>query len=393
MGDDISHAAKSHEISRGTFHINRNSGIHELRILWVYPIALLFYLFGVNDFSAALYPLICDLGSIVLIFYIGRLLLDWRVGLLSAFLLSFFPLHVVYSGQTTPDTVLAFFSALGVYLFIKAENININKHRYYLLSGIVWGLGYLVKETNLILGLFFMAYIIFKTAKDRRINKGYALVFMGFLLIFTVEGFYNYLQTGDFLLRLHSSCRVNEHFDNNPQQDVIASLRAFFPPLEGSFKIILSVLPPSINTFLEFNQPPFAEFGYFYYFIVIASVYMLVKHIKSSYVFLLWIAVLFLYLQLGPMSLNLEHYVLITKLNRYFSIITIPSLLILAYFLLINWSDQNPNTVVRHTRKILSERQNFVSHRKNCFAIGKIPKDFCKQRAEGSFLFLLAKIL
>src|SRR3989338_11089614 len=64
------------------------------RLGLIYPTAFSYKLFGINDISSVLFVLLTSIAMIVLVFYFGRLLFSDRVGLMAAFLLSFFPLEV-----------------------------------------------------------------------------------------------------------------------------------------------------------------------------------------------------------------------------------------------------------------------------------------------------------
>ena len=49
-------------------------------------------------------------------FYFGKLLFNEKIGLIASFLLSFFPLDIVYATKLNSDLPSSFFMALGVYL-------------------------------------------------------------------------------------------------------------------------------------------------------------------------------------------------------------------------------------------------------------------------------------
>lgn len=61
------------------------------------PVALAYLLWGINDTTSVLYPMVSALVSIVIIFFIGKKLYGQESGLLAAFLWSVLPLRVFYS--------------------------------------------------------------------------------------------------------------------------------------------------------------------------------------------------------------------------------------------------------------------------------------------------------
>ncbi|MEK6876588.1 MAG: hypothetical protein AABX63_04195, partial [Nanoarchaeota archaeon] len=71
------------EYSKTANDINTGKGIDpestlslSTRLGLIYPTALSYKLFGINDFSSVLFVLLASIGSIILIFYFGRLLFN-----------------------------------------------------------------------------------------------------------------------------------------------------------------------------------------------------------------------------------------------------------------------------------------------------------------------------
>ena len=157
----------SDDLAYSKFAINIDEGIDPdssqtlaTRLGIIYVTALSYKLFGINDFSSVLFALLTSVGSIILIFYFGKLLFNEKTGLIAAFLLSFFPLEVVYATKLFTDLPSAFFMALGVYLFLYSEIKSKFKFGLgYFLSGIFIGIGYFIREGVLLIALFFIIYI------------------------------------------------------------------------------------------------------------------------------------------------------------------------------------------------------------------------------------------
>ena len=117
--DDLAYTSYANSLSKG--EIQQGTLTLSTRLGLIYPTSVLYSMFGVNDFSSVLFVLLASIGNIILIFYFGKLLFNEKVGLISAFLLSIFPLEVVYSTKLLSDLPSAFFMAFGVYLFLYAE--------------------------------------------------------------------------------------------------------------------------------------------------------------------------------------------------------------------------------------------------------------------------------
>ncbi len=302
--------------SRAANGINQGKGIDpnstltlSTRLGLIFPTALSYRLFGINDFSSVIFVLITSIASIILIFYFGRLLFNENVGLMAAFLLSFFPLDLSHATKLGSDLPSAFFMALGVYFFLHAENKAPLKYGLsYLLSGILIGIGYLVRETALLIALFFIVYIIYK----RKVKKEYFLVPLGVLIIFAIEAIIFFGLTGNPIYRTISSQKYN-------MEQVIG--HDYFGRLD--FPTGLFHYP---WLFLTNNL-----LVYFYAFVFIASVYALIKREKVAYSMLIWLIPLLLYLSFG--SASLTQYIPFRAVDRYTSIITAPAVILLAFFL------------------------------------------------------------
>jgi hypothetical protein len=279
------------------------------RLGLIYTTALSYKLFAINNFSSVLFVLLTSIGSIILIFYFGKLLFNERTGLMAAFLLSFFPLDMVYATKLLTDIPSAFFMALGVYLFLYSEKVSKLKYSMgYLFAGIFIGIGYLIRESALLIVLFFIIYILYK----RKIKKEYFLVPLGVLLIFVIEALIFFSLTQDLFFRTQASQQVLAKV-------VIANNyygRLDFPT--GLFHYPYIILTNNL-------------ISYFYIFIFIAILYCLARKKKETYILLFWFIPLLLYLSFGSSSFT-QYLPFIAK-ARYLTIITIPGILLLAFFL------------------------------------------------------------
>jgi len=311
-GDDKHYMTYAYKLSRGEFIPTNNHWAVCLGL--ILPTAIFFHLFGINEVSLVLFPLLCSTASIILIYFIGKMLFNTQVGLLSAFFISFFPLDVIYSSHLFPTIPLAFFIALSIFLFLKGEEKE--KKIYYLLSGIFIGISYLIHITGCYIGLFFVIYILYK----RKFRISHLIFFsIGILLIFSMELIFYYIQTNDMLFRYSV---LNKEI--NPQMKFS----------EGFFDIITSTTYRGVNWLIEpiVLLTTEQEFGFFYYFILPIIGYFLFKREKKTNILLMWILTILLYTIYG--SISFSHYQPLRRLPRYLSPITIPSLLILSYFLI-----------------------------------------------------------
>ncbi|MEW6096773.1 MAG: glycosyltransferase family 39 protein [bacterium] len=310
MAMDIAEQANS--IFKGIFD-PISGGFTSRRIGLIYPIALMFWLFGINNFSLALYPLLCSLGSIIITFYIGKILFNERIGLLGALLLCFYPLDIRVSTCAYPDGPTAFWGALSILLFIIGDKTQQPKKSIlaFLLSGLSLGFTYLCKFTGTLVILFFLGYILY----NRKIKLIYLYTVLSFVIIVICESLVYYLHTNIWFYSLHTiSTKDGTSVTISPDymlKEMWRYPRSFF----------ISLYP----------------YGFFFYFTTISAIYGLIKRQRSFNILLLWIVILFLYLQFGTTSFS--HYALLSRLPRYLAVISIPIVLLTSAFLIEkqNW--------------------------------------------------------
>ena len=302
--DSLAYVYHAYLIEQGKFTLT--AYVHTLRFALLLPVSCCYWLFGANELSTALYPFLCSLSNIVLIYHFGRFLFaDRTAGLVSALLLAVFPLDVFYASQLMPETPLSFLMAGCVYLFLKGERIPDRKRAkwYYLASGILTGIAYLTKIFAVFLIFFFLAYILYQ----KRVSTAYLWMAGGFCGILLPEMVFYYLQTGDPIYQLKL---------------ILSTPGSGVEPNPGRmYRSDLFLYP-----YYWFISLP--HFGFFYYFIIPAFLYALWRRWAKSYIPILWAGSLFLYLQFGREGKYFIH-----KEARFLSIITVPCLLVLGYVL------------------------------------------------------------
>lgn len=304
--DDYHYAQAAYNLANGSYQVSGGSLHHQARLAIVLPVAASFHLLGVNEYAAELWPLVCSLGSIIVIFYLGKLLFGQRTGLVAALLLSFFPLEVLYSTQLLPDVIQPFLLAMSVLFFLKGQDANSSSASYTwsCLSWLTIGAAFFARESGVVIVLFHVAYILY----NRTVRREYlmAAATMGALTV--LAGLiYSRLQ-GDPLVGLRYIAQLiqlgtAEH-------------------LYGAARNLAEQWPEYIRVLV--TGPYFVHFTIL---TIIAFVYLLRRREKHLYVPALWLLALLSYLEI----LSSIHYM--RRLDRYLTILTIPSLLMVARFL------------------------------------------------------------
>ena len=107
-----------------------NQGI---RFGMLLPIAFMYKLFGVSNFTTFFFQFLVSIIQIIFVYYLGKHLFNEKVGLLAAFLLAIYPLDVNNAPILEADILISFLTAFSVFLFYKGhkEQKNNTKHNFY----------------------------------------------------------------------------------------------------------------------------------------------------------------------------------------------------------------------------------------------------------------------
>lgn len=305
--DSLVYYTYANNVINGNFKLEPNH--FSSRIGLIYPQAAVYMLFGVNEFTSNILSLIYSLAGIILIFYLGRHLFDEKTGLMAAFLLSFFPLDVIFSTRLLPDFPSAFFMALSVFLFLKAEQKKLKS--YYLASGLSWGIAYLIKEIAILMVLFFIFYAIYK----KNFSKNYSWIILGFLPFLLIEFWHSYAFTQNPFYR-HAQIQSEE------VNYVINTYSNYFTTYGMLSRLFLHW------PFIMLHD---VHYGLFFIFILIALYYYITNRKEGTNILLIWIIPLFLYLNFG--AIRLIRYVPIPVTAKFMSILQFPAILVLANYL------------------------------------------------------------
>ncbi|NQT30247.1 MAG: glycosyltransferase family 39 protein [Candidatus Saganbacteria bacterium] len=300
------------------------------RSLVIYPVAGFFKLFGPSEVSAALFSLFTSLAMVVLIFYMGKLLFNVKVGLLASFLLSFYPLNVIYATRILGDIPLAFFVGLCVLLFLLAGKKK--KPLFYLFSGVALGVAYLVKITALIVIPVLLIKVVLDCIRTKKIDFYASFFVCGFLLVFLFEAAFFYSQSGDPFLNYHinSSALINKY--------VVEPVGIWAP--FSKIKIYYNTGTPIYHIkhlfFLASHRSNVNLVGLFGIFGAIAVIYSLLK--RKNIFIVLWLLFLFFYFEFGCVSVKWQNgalaYLMIFKDPRFLTMLTIPLLLLVSFLLM-----------------------------------------------------------
>ena len=306
--DSLINTRFSYDISHKIFPTTTSQT--NARIGLLIPVSVIYSKFGISDLTSVVLILLTSIGGIGIIYFFGKFLFNENIGLLSAFLLSFFPLDVIYSTRFFSDLPSAIFSALSVFIFLRGEKSKtiVGRCFNYILSGLALGISFSVREVAVVTMLFFIGYVVYQ----RKIRMDYAFVVAGFLFILAMEMAFFYAHTGNIFYRFSSL--DNYYLEAAKSHNFFGRLA--FP---GFFLAWPYVIFTDINT------------GYFYFFISMAVIYFIIHRKRETDYLIMWISLVLLYFVFG--STSLKTYAPLLAVNRYLSYATFPGILLLACFL------------------------------------------------------------
>jgi len=134
------------------------------------------------------YMILFSLATVVLVFWLGKTLLDGTGGaLFAALLFAVFPVNVVGSLYVKEDIPLMFWSTAA--LVMMANLVKDGQKKNYLWTGLLIGMAVATKYSAvLLLGIFFLAHLmlVFDLPKEERLRaffSGYALAGVGLAVV------------------------------------------------------------------------------------------------------------------------------------------------------------------------------------------------------------------
>lgn len=303
-GDDPLYVGVTRLVMDGGLRgLNLNVGFH-YRIGVYLPMSLFFTLFGINDISFALLPLLASLGSIIVIYFIGKELFGKETGVIAAILMTFCPFDAVFASTMVIDIIASFFAALSFLLFLKGHNEKSWRYiLYFIFASIVMFYNYFVKIPSVLM-LCCLAII---TLINIRAFKRHLVFYGSFIILLLSWTYADYHITGKFLNQWHT--------------ELTQSGRAMGP----YWWVWLEYLKWMFYRMPDGSLP----FGYFYHATILALLYIGVRRLKYSYPIIIWALIIFSLMEFIPKQWKLP-YEPSPRDPRYIHTFLIPSALILA---------------------------------------------------------------
>ncbi len=197
--DDLTYIDDGYRLARGDYLPRPNEW--DVRIGIIAPLALAIRVFGLHDWSVALYPLCLSLLSLPLIYTLGKTLYSERVGLIAALLLACFPQDIHYATVAYSVLPSVFYASLAILLAYRSRRPRTRRARLRLAAGagLAMAVSYLTYEGQAV----FAAICLLAIWSDRARDKPWRLLLVAAvpLCAVVVEGLIYWRLTGDPLFR------------------------------------------------------------------------------------------------------------------------------------------------------------------------------------------------
>lgn len=317
--DDLQYTRNAHQFLAGGFN-SVVDDVTKTRLLSYLPVSLFYRLFGVNEVSSVLYPFLCSIGLLLLVYKLGILFLDDKTALLAMALYAFFPIEVIHATMLYPELPMGLFMGLSMYCFLTTlKKPGKNDHLFFFLAGILVACAYLVKITAiLLLGVYFVYFLCYK-----RNLRAVALLAVGFAAVIAIESLFYYSQNGDFLFQYH----LPQQIAQQTRQEIVENA--------GTLNYLQQKNMGWYRAFVYYPGIMFATiftFSFYYYGVFIALGYLLIwKRAKETYPIMLWFVLLLLALNFGFQSIN--PLIFIPSSPRYLMVLSVPLVLLIGYAL------------------------------------------------------------
>jgi 4-amino-4-deoxy-L-arabinose transferase-like glycosyltransferase len=306
--DAYAYAREAAALARGEYDPFRlGADWYGYRYTVVAPTALAYRLFGVGDWPSTLWPLLCGLGAIAVVFGLAReIFAADDTALWSALVFATLPLSIATSTGLGPDSFIPVLSGLAVLALLRAERTPSAGARaaWLGLMGLAFYACVSARIVSVILVLFFGGYC--RLAPGRRLRR-LAGVSLALGLPLAAEAAMYLWVTGDPLRQWHEVA----------------------PSLTALTAVSITGLAYYPRAMLGLDVAGFARFSFFFYLVLAGAVLGLASAPRVVAVPLLWLVPVLGYLEFG--SISPSRYVPIHKAYQYLSLITVPGALLAGY--------------------------------------------------------------
>ncbi len=336
FGDDLQYAFIAYGASHGQFVQLTTMPLY-VRVLQVLPIALMFRIFGYGPVQGIIWDALSFIGTALLVFLIGKELYGERIALLAALLFILFPMVFVYSITMSDNPPMMLFAGLSAYLLLRA--VRSGSWKWYLSAGASMLLAPLASPEGFVFWVFAGLFLAVECSRHKiRPNRASLQLITGFLAALCLLFAFNYATSHNpFITFTENWSYYGLFYKSSGIAMGTTQALGYYPSVMFPYNltVLLGLLHGSPATQSNIHGFPFSLIvgSPYFYALVVAAAYLVYRRDKPSYFPLFWIAVVFAYLEFGPMHIGNGggfSYVLSYRLDRYLLLAAPPMAIIIA---------------------------------------------------------------
>lgn len=213
------------------------TGVFSQDPLYPYFLGLVYSLFGHNLLAVVLIQGAIGSLTAVLIYLIGKRLINGNSGLIAGIMWAFYPPIIFHEGLIMKEGVAAFLATLAVYTLILAKEVGYS--RYWFLCGAAFGLSALTRGNIILVIPVILLWALFDNRAD--FIKILLIFLLGLVVVFMPVTLRNKIVGGEMVLTT-SQAGANFYWGNNKE-----AMGSFIPA------------PPFVRQTPVYEQQDFAK--------------------------------------------------------------------------------------------------------------------------------------
>ena len=192
VGDAVGYDTIAHNLANGSgFSMEPNIPTPIRAPGYPFFLSIIYLVFGHSYFIVRIFQAILSALTCVILYYTAKEIFDEKIAKVSAWLLLFYPVLIVYTGLILSETLFTFLFIITVFLLVKG--LSSEKNKYFILSGLFLGLSTLTRPVTLLLP-FLIFFLIIIT--NRNLLSKWLLFFTVFCIVLLPWSIRNYQKFG-----------------------------------------------------------------------------------------------------------------------------------------------------------------------------------------------------
>ncbi|MFA5554640.1 MAG: glycosyltransferase family 39 protein [Phycisphaerae bacterium] len=230
INDDIAYIQNARALAQGDNPIETGFNQLGFRLGMVFPLSLLYKVFGYNEVGFSLYPIICSLITCSLIYLTALKLWGIKAAVFAGLLWAVYPLQIVFATQLSPSNQHATCVAAILFFYFYAvnnneddisSNLNNNSNRKFFLTfrapvllficGALLGVGWLINSIFITIIFVILPFLFIVRPKIK-----YLLwILLGFIFLMLLELIIVKIACGSWFARFSCILQTEEAVESN----------------------------------------------------------------------------------------------------------------------------------------------------------------------------------